>query len=53
MKLNERGGAYEAPRIEWLDVAVEAGFAASNEVQGSTGGWCAEDDANIDGWSEN
>lgn len=31
MKLNERGGAYEAPRIEWLDVAVEAGFAASTE----------------------
>ena len=36
MKSNNRGGAYEAPRIEWLDVAVEAGFAISNEVGAST-----------------
>lgn len=36
MKFNERGGAYEAPRIEWFDIAVEAGFAVSDATGGTT-----------------
>lgn len=43
MKRNTWGGAYEAPRIEWLDVAVEAGFATSDASGAATQGFSMDD----------
>ena len=33
MKTNEKYGAYEAPRVEVIEVEVERGFQVSSELQ--------------------
>ena len=33
MKTNEKNGAYEAPRVEVIEVEVERGFQVSSELQ--------------------
>ncbi len=41
MKTNEKYGAYEAPRVEVIEVEVERGFAGSGDIvpYGEGTGW--------------
>ena len=46
-----RGGQYQVPEIEIVDVKVEAGFAVSTETgESASGGWGMTDNSGDGEW---
>lgn len=49
--LQKRGGEYQVPEIEIVDVKVEAGFAVSTETgESASGGWGMTDNSGDGEW---
>ena len=49
--LQKRGGGYQVPEIEIVDVKVEVGFAVSTETgESASGGWGMTDDSGDGEW---